>query len=92
MRNLALVEVLLADDETDQAIFALCAPDNHPTIRRRLAETSAIFPDTPTRRLAGTTASTIAALHPDRGAAFAALYDAPLAGVSLYTPEPVVTT
>jgi hypothetical protein len=74
MRNLALAEVRLAADEADQAIYVRCAPDNHPTIWRRLAGVRAMSPDAGPRLVRGMTANTIAALHPDRGATFAALY------------------
>ena len=34
MRNLALAHLLLAEADADRVVYALCAPDEHPTIWR----------------------------------------------------------
>jgi hypothetical protein len=82
MRNLALAETLLAHNEANHVIYALCAPHAHPTIWRRLTETGTVLPDTATRHIRGITAGAVAALHPDGGAAFAALYTPELAATA----------
>jgi hypothetical protein len=70
MRNLALAHLLLAEAEADRVIYALCAPDRHPTIWRRLDEVRSAFPDTDRRTIRPLAASVVASLHPDGGSAF----------------------
>jgi hypothetical protein len=70
MRNLALAHLLLVEAEADRVIYALCAPDRHPTIWRRLDEARSAFPDTDRRTIRPLAASVITPLHPDGGNAF----------------------
>lgn len=77
MRNLALAHLLLAEVEADRIVYALCAPDGHPTIWRRLDEVKSAFPDTDRRTIRAMTASVVASLHPDGGSAFNQHYRAP---------------
>jgi hypothetical protein len=79
MRNLALAHLLLAEAEAeaDRAVYALCGPDGHPTIWRRLDEARSAFPDTDRRTIRPLAASLVASLHPDGGSAFHQHYQAP---------------
>ncbi len=70
MRKLALAHLLLVEAEADRAVYALCAPDEHPTIWRRLDEVRSAFPDTDRRTIRAMAASVVASLHPDGGSAF----------------------
>jgi hypothetical protein len=70
MRNLALAEALLAEREVAEVTYALCAPSDHTAMWRRLDETAAVFPNTPTRRIARLPAEVVVGHHPDRGVAF----------------------
>jgi hypothetical protein len=76
MRNLALAHLLLDTDEADRVVYALCAPENHPTIWRRFGELCSAFPDTKQRTIRPVTAEQIASLHTDGGAAIATRYRA----------------
>ena len=51
VRNLALAHLLLAEAEADRVVYALCAPDGHPTIWRRLDGVRSAFPDTDRRTI-----------------------------------------
>lgn len=77
MRNLALAHLLLAEAGADRAVYALCAPDEHPTIWRRLDEVKSAFPDTDRRTIRALAASVVASLHPDGGSAFHQHYQDP---------------
>ena len=77
MRNLALAHLLLAEAEADRVVYALCAPDEHPTIWRRLDEVRSAFPDTDRRTIRPLAASVVASLHPDGGSAFHRHYQGP---------------
>jgi hypothetical protein len=77
MRNLALAHLLLAEAEADRIVYALCGPDGHPTIWRRLDEARSAFPDTDQRTIRPLTASVVASLHPDGGSAFHQHYQGP---------------
>jgi hypothetical protein len=77
MRNLALAHLLLAEAETDRVVYALCAPEGHPTIWRRLDEVRSAFPDTDRRTIRPMAAHVIASLHPDGGSAFHQHYQTP---------------
>lgn len=77
MRNLALAHLLLAETEADRIVYALCAPDGHPTIWRRFDEVRSAFPDTDRRTIRAVAASVVASLHPDGGSAFHQHYQTP---------------
>ena len=77
MRNLALAHLLLDEAEANRVVYALCAPDGHPTIWRRLDEVRSAFPDTDRRTIRPMAAHVIASLHPDGGSAFHQHYQAP---------------
>ena len=77
MRNLALAHLLLAEAEADRVVYALCAPDGHTTIWRRLDEVRSAFPDTDRRIIRPLAASVVASLHPDGGSAFHQHYVGP---------------
>jgi hypothetical protein len=76
MRNLALGHLLLAEADADRVVYALCAPDEHPTIWRRLDEVRSAFSDTDQRTIRAMPASVVASLHPDGGGAFHQRYQA----------------
>ncbi len=77
MRNLALAHFLLDEAEANRVVYALCAPDGHPTIWRRLDEVRSAFPDTERRTIRPMAAHVIASFHPDGGSAFHQHYQAP---------------
>jgi len=70
-------QLLLAEAEADRVIYALCAPDRHPTIWRRLDEVRSAFPDTDRRTIRPLAASVVASLYPDGGSAFHQHYQGP---------------
>jgi hypothetical protein len=76
MRNLALAHLLLAEGEADHVMFAVCAPMQYASAWRRYDELHAAFPDTGQRTIRALTAETVAAHHPDAGAAITNLYPA----------------
>jgi hypothetical protein len=78
MRNLALAHHWLEQGRADQMVFALCAPSGHQAIWRRLAELREVFPDTPARAIVALDAGSVAAAHPDGGAALRARYPDPV--------------
>jgi hypothetical protein len=74
MRNLALAQMLVAEGEADEIVFALCAPDQHDAIWRRFAEFRAVFCDTEDVTIRELRAETVARQHPDGGTAFTLRY------------------
>ncbi|MDT9591605.1 hypothetical protein RDV89_00905 [Nocardioides zeae] len=75
MRNLALAHMLVSEGELDAAVFALCAPEKHPTIWRRFEEFQTVFGDTSRVRTARLPAEVVAAHHPDVGTALRRRYE-----------------
>jgi len=83
MRNLALAHLLVTEDETDEVVFALCAPRRHRTMWRRLAEFREVFHDTKFVTIRQLPAETVAREQPDGGAAFTARYRPALSDTTL---------
>jgi hypothetical protein len=77
MRNLALAQMLIKDDEADAVVYALCAPTGYRTIWRRFSEFAALFPDPRDRTVIALPAEVVAAEHPDGGTAIKAVYPSP---------------
>lgn len=74
MRNLALAQMLVAEGEADEIVFALCAPVQHEAMWRRFAEFRAVFCDTEDVTIRELRAETVARQHPDGGTAFTLRY------------------
>jgi hypothetical protein len=83
MRNLALASLMVAVGEFDRVVYAVCAPERHPTIWRRFEEFREVFPDTDTVWTGSMPAELVARQHPDGGAAFVNRYAPALADQAL---------
>lgn len=74
MRNVALAGLMVAEGEFERVVYALCAPEQHPTIWRRFEEFREVFPATEALATGCLPAELVARQHPDGGAAFVARY------------------
>lgn len=74
MRNLALAHMLVAEEEADEIVFALCAPVRHEAMWRRFAEFRAVFCDTEAVTIRELRAETVSRQHADGGNAFTVRY------------------
>lgn len=74
MRNLALAGSTVAEGKFDRVVYAVCAPERHPTIWRRFNEFREAFPDSNTVWTGSVPAELVARQHADGGAAFVDLY------------------
>ena len=80
MRNLALAHMLVREGEADEVVFALCAPEPHPTIWRRFSEFTDSFGRTDAVQTASLLAEDVAREQSDDGAAFFERYGPALSG------------
>jgi hypothetical protein len=74
MRNLALGQLLLAGDEADHVVYAICAPKGHTSAWRRTHELRTAFPDTERRTIRSLSTEAVKRHHVDGGAALSELY------------------